>query len=88
MNDLQKFLKCFYVIKKYEDCQDYSEIERDGFYIEEYLSFLLEIFESYRFSTKGDDFYCMGNVIAELIDRIKIIKIRKNIFFSKNVDVF
>jgi len=33
MNDLQKFLKCFYVIKKYESCEDYSEIERDGFYI-------------------------------------------------------
>ena len=88
MNDLKKFLKCFYVIKKYEDCEDYSEIERDGFYIEEYLSFLLDIVESYRCSTKGDDFYCIWNVIAELIDRIKIIKIRKNIFFAKNFDIF
>lgn len=78
MNDLQKFLKCFYVIKKYEDCEDCSEIERDEFCIEEYLSFLLDIAASCRCSTKGDYSYCMGNVIAELIDRLKIIKKRKS----------
>lgn len=85
-NDLKRFLKCFYVIKNYEESEDYSLVEADGFNIDEYLSFLEDIGRGWRCSTKGDDFYCMGLVIVELIDRAKRIVDKKLSSNDRKVD--
>lgn len=85
-NDLKRFLKCFYVIKNYEESEDYSLVEADGFNIDEYLSFLKDIGRGLRCSTRGDDFYCMGLVLNELIVRAKRIVEKKLSSNDRKVD--
>lgn len=87
MNDLQKFLKCFQVIKKYE-LYDYSYVvDCEGFSIEECLNFLSGILKSSRCKTEGDCFYCMVGILSELVDRTqRVIKKNSNLLKNSLVD--